>query len=464
MVFSHGIFLFGYLTAVLLVYYLVPRKARNIFLFFANFVFYGWGEPVMVVLMLVSIIINYAGGYFVERCKPDKSKARIPLILTVIADIGILGFFKYSGMVVETLNMLPLINLSVLDISLPIGISFYTFQTMSYVIDVYRDDAPVSKSLINFGTYVALFPQLIAGPIVRYKDVSDQLRNRVESLAQFNKGVKLFLVGLAKKVIIADQMGAMWTSMLSTTEPNGILGSWVGIAGYTLQIYFDFSGYSDMACGLGNMIGFEFLKNFNYPYISKSVTEFWRRWHISLSTWFKEYLYIPLGGNRKGVPRQIVNLLIVWFCTGLWHGAAYNFILWGMYYGIILIAEKFILKKLIDKLPGVLQHLYTIVVFMLGWVIFYFEDMDKMGQFILSLFSLNSGIIGDEAMVIMLHYLPLLIVGIIAATPVGAIVYGKFRDKNYIWIFETVYCLVVMIIATSAMISQTYSPFLYFRF
>ncbi len=464
MVFSRGIFLFQYLPAVLLIYYLVPRKARNIFLFFVNLVFYGWGEPIMVLLMLVSIVINYIGGYFVEKFKPDKKKAKIPLVLTIVADIGILAFFKYIGMIISTLNLLPFLNLPMIEVSLPIGISFYTFQTMSYVIDVYRDDAPVSKSLINFGTYVALFPQLIAGPIVRYKDVSRQIQHRKETIEQFNKGIKLFLVGLAKKVIIADQMGAMWDSMLATTSPNGILGNWVGITGYTLQIYFDFSGYSDMACGLGNMLGFEFLKNFNYPYISKSITEFWRRWHISLSTWFREYVYIPLGGNRKGVPRQIINLLIVWFCTGLWHGAAYNFIMWGMYYGIILIIEKFVLKNFLVKLPSVIQHLYAIVIFMLGWVIFYFEDIGEIGSFIVSLFTLNKGIISDQALTITLHNLPLIIVGIVASTPLAATLYNKVKNKNYIWVFESVYCLAVMIIVVAAMINQSYSPFLYFRF
>ena len=464
MVFSNLIFVFAYLAVVLLIYYIIPRKARNIFLFFANLVFYGWGEPVMVFLMLISIVINYIGGYFVEKAKPDKSKAKIPLILTVIADLGILAFFKYSGMLIETLNLIPIFNIPLIEVSLPIGISFYTFQTMSYVIDVYRDDAPVSKSLINFGTYVALFPQLIAGPIVRYKDVAYQIQHRQETLEQFNKGVKLFLVGLGKKVIIADQMGAMWNSLLANTDPNGILGSWVGIAGYTLQIYFDFSGYSDMACGLGNMLGFEFLKNFNYPYISKSVTEFWRRWHISLSTWFKEYVYIPLGGNRKGVPRQIINLLIVWFCTGLWHGASYNFIMWGMYYGLILILEKFVLKKLLDKLPSLIQHLYTIFIFMMGWVIFCFDDVAEMGKFFVSLFTMENGLISNHALVTVVHYLPIILLGIVASTPIGATIYNKFKDKNYIWVFESIFCIVVLVIVISAMVSQSYSPFLYFRF
>ncbi len=311
MVFSSLVFLFAYLPLTLLIYYVTPPIGRNIFLFIVNLIFYGWGEPTLVLLMVFNIAFNYAGGYLVDKYREDPKKKKLFLILTVILDIGILAVFKYTGMLVDTVNLLPFLNIPDLQISLPIGISFYTFQTMSYVIDVYRDDAPVSKSFINFGTYVALFPQLIAGPIVRYRDVAYQLDHRKETLDRFTKGVKLFCIGLGKKVLIANQMGALTSAMFGHSDKNGVLGTWVGIAAYTFQIYFDFSGYSDMACGLGNMLGFEFLKNFNYPYISESITDFWRRWHISLSTWFKEYVYIPLGGNRKGVKRQIINLLIV---------------------------------------------------------------------------------------------------------------------------------------------------------
>lgn len=464
MVFSRLLFLFAYLPLTLLIYYIVPRRGRNIFLFFINLLFYGWGEPVMVLLMLVSIVINYIGGYAVEKRKPDKRRMKLPLIITVVLDIGILGFFKYIGLIISTLNLIPFLNIPMLTVSLPIGISFYTFQTMSYVIDVYRDDAPVSKSLINFGTYVALFPQLIAGPIVRYKDVAYQLQHREETLAQFNKGVKLFLVGLGKKVLIADQMGAMWDAIRATGEQNGVLGSWVGIIAYTMQIYFDFSGYSDMACGLGNMLGFEFLKNFDYPYISKSVTEFWRRWHISLSTWFREYVYIPLGGNRCSVPRHILNLLIVWFCTGLWHGASYNFILWGLYYGVILIIEKYLLKNILEKLPSVIRHIYTIILFVLGWVIFYFDDMNQMGEFFANLFNFTNGLIGGGALVILCRYAAVLACAIVACTPLGAKLYGKIRDMRFAWIAETAFCAAVLAVSVAAMVNQSYSPFLYFRF
>ncbi len=464
MVFSSLIFLFMYLPVTLLIYYIVPRKARNLFLFFINLVFYGWGEPTLVLLMLISIVINYAGGYFVEKCKPDKGRAKIPLIITIVIDVGILAFFKYAGMITETLNLLPFLNIPTLEISLPIGISFYTFQTMSYVIDVYRDDAPVSKSLINFGTYVALFPQLIAGPIVRYKDVAYQLQHRKETLEQFNNGVKLFLVGLGKKVLIANQMGLMWDSIRATTDQNGVLGSWIGISAYALQIYFDFSGYSDMARGLGNMLGFEFLKNFNYPYISKSVTDFWRRWHISLSTWFREYVYIPLGGNRCRVPRQIFNLLVVWFLTGLWHGAAYNFILWGLYYGLILIIEKFVIGKFLEKLPAALKHIYTIIIFLIGWVIFFFDDMAQMGEFFCDLFNFSNGIIGSQALVILCRFAVIFIIAIIASTPLAYNIYNKIKAMRFTFALESVFCAAVLFISTAAIVTQSYNPFLYFRF
>ena len=399
-----------------------------------------------------------------DKYRQDKDKKKLFLILTCVLDIGILAVFKYTGMITETLNMLPFLNIPELQISLPIGISFYTFQTMSYVIDVYRDDAPVSKSFINFGTYVALFPQLIAGPIVRYRDVAYQLTHRKETLEQFTKGVMLFMVGLGKKVLIANQMGTLTTAMFATTDENGVIGTWVGIIAYTFQIYFDFSGYSDMACGLGNMLGFEFLKNFNYPYIAKSITDFWRRWHISLSTWFKEYVYIPLGGNRKGVKRQIINLLVVWGLTGLWHGASYNFLLWGLYYGLLLILEKFVLKRFLEKLPAVLQHIYTIFIVIIGWGLFYFTDMSQLGSFLTDLFNFGNGLCGNQALTLILSYLPLLIVAAIASTPLGAKLYSRFSNTRHIWILESLFCAVILLISTASLVDQSYNPFLYFRF
>lgn len=464
MVFSSLVFMFAYLPITLLAYYLVPRQGRNIFLFIVNLIFYGWGEPKLVLLMVFNIFFNYIGGWLVDKYRADAKKKKLFLILTCVLDIGILAVFKYTGMITETLNMLPFLNIPELQISLPIGISFYTFQTMSYVIDVYRDDAPVSKNFINFGTYVALFPQLIAGPIVRYRDVAEQLVNRRETLEMFTKGVKLFMVGLAKKVIIANTMGTLTTNIFATTDENGVVGTWVGMIAYTFQIYFDFSGYSDMACGLGNMMGFEFLKNFNYPYIAKSITDFWRRWHISLSTWFKEYVYIPLGGNRKGVKRQIINLLIVWGLTGLWHGAAYNFVLWGLYYGLLLILEKFVLKKFLDRLPSFVQHIYTLFIIIIGWGLFYFTDVGQLGEFMVDLFNFGNGICGDQAFNLIMSNLPMLIIAAVASTPLAAMLYTRFEHTRFMWIPETLYCMGILAVSTASLVNQSYNPFLYFRF
>ena len=464
MVFSSLVFMFAYLPITLLAYYLVPRQGRNIFLFIVNLIFYGWGEPKLVLLMVFNIFFNYIGGWLVDKYRADAKKKKLFLILTCVLDIGILAVFKYTGMITETLNMLPFLNIPELQISLPIGISFYTFQTMSYVIDVYRDYAPVSKNFINFGTYVALFPQLIAGPIVRYRDVAEQLVNRRETLEMFTKGVKLFMVGLAKKVIIANTMGTLTTNIFATTDENGVVGTWVGMIAYTFQIYFDFSGYSDMACGLGNMLGFEFLKNFNYPYIAKSITDFWRRWHISLSTWFKEYVYIPLGGNRKGVKRQILNLLIVWGLTGLWHGAAYNFVLWGLYYGLLLILEKFVLKKFLDRLPSFVQHIYTLFIIIIGWGLFYFTDVGQLGEFMVDLFNFGNGICGNQAFNLIMSNLPMLIIAAVASTPLAAMLYNRFEHTRFMWIPETLYCMGVLAVSTASLVNQSYNPFLYFRF
>lgn len=464
MVFSSLVFMFAYLPITLLAYYLVPRQGRNIFLFIVNLIFYGWGEPRLVLLMVFNIFFNYIGGWLVDKYRADDKKKKLFLILTCVLDIGILAVFKYTGMITETLNMLPFLNIPELQISLPIGISFYTFQTMSYVIDVYRDDAPVSKNFINFGTYVALFPQLIAGPIVRYRDIAEQLVNRRETLEMFTKGVKLFMVGLAKKVIIANTMGTLTTNIFATTDENGVVGTWVGMIAYTFQIYFDFSGYSDMACGLGNMMGFEFLKNFNYPYIAKSITDFWRRWHISLSTWFKEYVYIPLGGNRKGVKRQILNLLIVWGLTGLWHGAAYNFVLWGLYYGLLLILEKFVLKKFLDRLPSFVQHIYTLFIIIIGWGLFYFTDVGQLGEFMVDLFNFGNGICGDQAFNLIMSNMPMLIIAAVASTPLATMLYTRFEHRRFMWIPETLYCMGVLAVSTASLVNQSYNPFLYFRF
>ena len=465
MVFSSLLFLFLYLPVVLILYYICPRRWRNLLLFVVNLVFYGWGEPVYVTLMIFSTVVDYTCGWFINKYRhKDDKKAKAFLIASMVINLSLLGFFKYAGFLTDTLNYLPFLNIPSLKVPLPIGISFYTFQTMSYSIDVYRGDAPVQRNVITFGTYVSLFPQLIAGPIVRYKDVAYQLDHRRETLDDFTKGVCIFCVGLAKKVLIANQMGALWDSLQATGEENGWLGSWIGIIAYTFQIYFDFSGYSDMACGLGNMFGFEFLKNFNYPYISKSITEFWRRWHISLGTWFREYVYIPLGGNRKGVPRQMLNLLIVWFLTGLWHGASFNFIFWGLYFGLLLVLEKFVLKKWLDKAPAWVQHVYALFFIVIGWVIFYFTDLGDMGAFFASMFSFGAVPISQSAGVLALSYLPMLLAAAVASTPLGAGLYAKVADTKAAPALKTVFCIAVLGLSTALLVSQSYNPFLYFRF
>lgn len=465
MVFSSLLFMFLYLPAVMLIYYITPRKFRNVMLLVANLIFYGWGEPVLVLLMLFSTFVDYFHGYFIGKYREtNKKKAKMLVASSAIINLGLLCFFKYSGMLADTLNVLPFLNIPDFTIPLPIGISFYTFQTMSYSIDVYRGDAPVQKNIFTFGTYVSLFPQLIAGPIVRYKDVAYQLDNRSETLDQFTLGVKRFMVGLGKKVLIANPMGLLWDTLRPEMADNGVLGNWIAIIAYSFQIYFDFSGYSDMACGLGNMFGFEFLKNFNYPYISKSITEFWRRWHISLGTWFRDYVYIPLGGNRKGLKRNIINIMVVWGLTGLWHGASYNFILWGLYFGVILLLEKFVLNKALEKCPSAVKHIYSLILIVFGWALFYFEDMGELGSFIISMFNVSNGILNHSAMVTIMQFLPLLIVAAVASTPLAMNIYNKIKYYNWCWIPETAITALGLFICTASLVSNSYNPFLYFRF
>ena len=461
MLFSSNVFLYFYFPITLLAYFVTPRKWRNLVLFLVSLFFYGWGEPVYVLLMAATIALNYIFGAWVQIRKEKGKGAKTVLAFGVAGNLLILGFFKYTGFLLDSLKaILPFMaGVTTPEISLPIGISFYVFQSMSYIIDVYRDDAPVQKDPIAFGTYVTLFPQLIAGPIVRYADVAQQLQVRRETVTGFASGVRLFVVGLAKKVLLANQMGAMWE--LLQTEP-GTLAAWVGIAAYSLQLYFDFSGYSDMARGLGRMFGFEFLINFDYPYISRSITEFWRRWHISLSTWFREYVYIPLGGNRKGLPRQILNLLIVWGLTGLWHGASWNFLLWGLYYGILLIIEKVILLRVLEKLPNFLRHVYAIVIVLMGWALFYFVDTAQLGAFFVRAFSFTAT--GTDGINTILGYLPLMLVSVVAATPLGAWLWRKVRAKTWANYAGIAVAAVLMLLCVTALVSQSYNPFIYFRF
>ncbi len=461
MVFSDPVFLFFFLPAVILVTKLSPRPLRNAALLLFSLLFYAWGEPVYVFLMLAVIVLNYLAGLRL-RCFPADTapgRRRLVLILAVAADLAILGFFKYSGFFTELLNTAAGLHLPVPQIVLPIGISFYIFQSMSYVIDVYRGDADAQRNILSFGTYVALFPQLIAGPIVRYRDIALQLTGREETVSLFASGAVKFIYGLAKKVLLANQMGLLADRML--LRESGTLSAWVGMAAYTLQIYFDFSGYSDMAIGLGRMFGFRFLKNFDYPYISQSITEFWRRWHMSLSSWFREYVYIPLGGNRRGLFRQCLNLLIVWLLTGLWHGASMNFVLWGLYYAVLLILEKLLFGRLLLHLPAFFRHLVTLLIVAFGWGIFYYTDMDQWLVFLRRLFlwSADSG----DALRFMLAYIPIFYVSCFAATrrPIRAILRlraGAFAFLEILWL------VLLFVLCTAALVSQGYNPFIYFRF
>ena len=465
MVFSSFIFLFMFLPITLFLYYITPRRFRNLTLFVVDLVFYSWGEPMLVLLMLTSVLINYVSAILIGINREKKALARTVFVISIILNLGLLGFFKYVGFIGETLNfVLPFLDLPVLEVSLPIGISFYTFQTMSYTIDVYRNTVKVQKNIITFGTYVSLFPQLIAGPIVRYADVAEQLVNRKESLQQFTEGVKLFLIGLSKKVLIANEMGALWDAVRESGSQSGALGAWVGITAYTFQIYFDFSGYSDMAIGLGRMFGFEFMKNFHYPYISKSITEFWRRWHISLGTWFREYVYIPLGGNRKGLGRQIINIGVVWFLTGLWHGASWNFVLWGVYFGIILVIEKSFMLKLLKKAPAVVSHLYSLILIVFGWVLFYFENMSDMGVFIARLFGADGFMMHGSIVSCITGYIPLLIAAALVSTPLFSFIYHKIKSRAVTAVIDNAGSIAALLLCTASLASSAYNPFLYFKF
>lgn len=454
-----------FLPFVLTLYYITPRRFRNLTLFIVDLVFYAWGEPWLVILMLFSILLNYTSGILIGINREKKGLARFIFILSVILNFGLLGFFKYAGFIGETLNMvMPFLNIPILEIALPIGISFYTFQTMSYTIDVYKNTVKVQKNIITFGTYVSLFPQLIAGPIVRYEDVAEQLMHRKETLQGFTDGVKLFLIGLSKKVLLANEMGNLWDAVRESGTQSGALGSWVGIIAYTFQIYFDFCGYSEMAMGLGKMFGFDFLKNFDYPYISKSITEFWRRWHISLGTWFREYVYIPLGGNRKGLYRQIINIAVVWFLTGLWHGASWNFILWGLYFGVLLMIEKLFMLKVLKKAPAIISHIYSIIIILFGWVLFYFENLNEMGIFLARMFGSDGFMMSGDISVKIISYIPLLIVSAITSTPLISKLYHKIKSKPILYVIDNAGCVLALLLCTAALVSSDYNPFLYYKF
>ncbi len=450
MVFSSLPFLFVFLPLALLCTRLSP--ARRFVLLLFNLIFYAWGEPVYVLLMLASIAVNYGFGLAFGRFPARK---RLVLLLAVAVNLAALGVFKYAGLVTGTLHRL-IPSIEVFSIALPIGVSFYTFQALSYVIDVYRGDCAPERSFWGFAAYISLFPQLIAGPIVRYSDIKEQLdapRRGGERV-----GVRLFVIGLSKKVLLANQFGLLWEAASANPAAAGTLGAWMGLAAYALQIYFDFSGYSDMARGLGAMLGFTFCVNFDYPYISRSITEFWRRWHISLSSWFRDYVYFPLGGSRCNKGRMCFNLLVTWLLTGLWHGAGWNFLLWGLYYGLLLIVEKLFLGKYLEKLPSVLRRGYTLFLVIIGWLFFASESAEAVWTYFRALFIPASGSLPGG----WVSWLPVGLAGGLASTPLGAKLWRRFEGRGAV--LEAVLTLAALVLCTACLVGESYNPFLYFRF
>ncbi len=470
MLFSSITFLFVFLPVTLAVYYLAAPQMRNLVMLAASLFFYAWGEPVYIILMLLSILMNYFCGLDIAGRQGSPRLARRSMIAAVVLNLLVLAFFKYYGLVMETMNRAFPVEIPYRVLSLPIGISFYTFQALSYVIDVYRGEVKAQKNFIHFATYICMFPQLIAGPIVRYIDIEEQLKQRSFSIVKFGRGAMFFMRGLAKKVVIANSIGEVYDQVLQMQAGTvSVLTAWIGCIAYAFQIYFDFSGYSDMAIGLGKMFGFEFRRNFHYPYISKSITEFWRRWHISLSTWFREYVYIPLGGNRCSGQRNMLNLMIVWALTGFWHGAEWNFLFWGLYYGLLLILEKYVWGSLVDRLPGVLQHIYALLLVLIGWVFFFSPDLGSAQSYIGMMFGLGASGLADRQAVFLLttHWL-LFLLCILGSSSMGwsllrAVTesYKKGRTQR---VMSCVVYLGMFLVCVAFLVTETFNPFLYFRF
>lgn len=465
MVFSSITFLFYFLPIALGLYFIVPRRFRNLVLFLVSLVFYAWGEPVYIVIMLFSSVFDYCNGLLIERLdqRGKKTAKRIVLIVSVVGNLAILGFFKYTDFFLGMVNGALGTQIPLLSIALPIGISFYTFQTMSYSIDVYRGDAPAAHKFIDFGAYVAMFPQLVAGPIVRYHDIDAQLRERKLDAHLFTQGFYRFVAGMCKKVLLANSLGLLFDTVRATSAGEmSVLLAWLGIVGFAFQIYFDFSGYSDMAIGLGKMMGFDFPENFNYPYISQSITEFWRRWHISLGTWFREYLYFPLGGNRKGPGRTYFNLFLVWSATGLWHGANLNFVLWGLYFFVFLVLEKAFLLKALEKAPSTVRHLYTLAVVLISWTLFSMEDFGALGTYFSTMFG-GAPFVNGVFLYHARNYLLLLIAAAIASLPWVKQRFLRLTEARAYWV-KPVLAAVGLFFCIAYLVSSSYNPFLYFRF
>lgn len=468
MLFSSLTFLFGFLPILLLGYYVVPsRKFKNCILLVFSLLFYAWGEPKYILLMLVTILISYIMGLLINKYDSKPKVKKLLLTMSIILILAGLIFFKYTNFILENITRVTKADITFMDIILPIGISFYSFQILSYVIDLYNKKVEVQRNIFSLALYVSLFPQLIAGPIVRYETVEDELKNRKENLSDILSGFKRFIVGLSKKIIIANNMGLIADSIFVLNNSNiGTLIMWLGVLAYTLQIYFDFSGYSDMAIGLGKMFGFHFLENFNYPYIAKSITDFWRRWHISLSSWFRDYIYIPLGGNRVSKLKWIRNICVVWLLTGLWHGASWNFVLWGAYFAIILLIEKIFLLKFIEKSPKIIQWLYAIFLIMLGWVIFRCESMELMKNVLSKMFVYQKSDLlkfiteNINLLFSMLFILP----AIVVSFPIVPKLKEKFNKSIIMYAGYNLLILILFSINIVFLTSSSYNPFIYFRF
>lgn len=481
MVFSSMVFLCGFLPLVLVVYYLCPGRFRNFFLLVASLFFYAWGEPKYILIMLFSTVFDYLNGRAMELLdrKGRPELRRWVLVLSVVINIGILCFFKYTDFVLDTCYQFTGNGIRLLGLALPIGISFYTFQTLSYTIDVYRRQVPVQHNIINFGMYVCLFPQLIAGPIVRYCDIQTEVDGRRVDWQDRSAGMQRFLIGLGKKVLLANQIGGLWDE-ISGLQPGDLSMSaaWLGALAYTFQIYFDFSGYSDMAIGLGQLLGFHFPENFNYPYQSQSITEFWRRWHMTLGSWFRQYVYIPLGGNRKGMIRQIFNLLVVWFLTGLWHGAGWNFILWGLYFFVLLLVEKLFLLEEMKRWPKLLRHLYAWFFIVLGWAVFACDDMSYLLTYLRTMFGAGAGLSNEIAVYYWMSYGIFLLLLLLGSLEVPGhladrwcrLLAAKMSDgvpeqgELICFGIKTVYVVILLLLSVAFLVSGSYNPFLYFRF
>lgn len=459
MVFSSILFLFRFLPIAFLAYYITPQRFKNVTLLISSLVFYSWGEVRYFPIMLSIILVNYFAGLAIGKWRENRAICRVVLAVSIVFSVGFLAFFKYTDFLISNINALFGLAIPYLELTLPLGISFYTFQIMTYTIDVYFEKIEVEHSIIDFGTFVVLFPQLIAGPIVKYSDINRELKSRKITPAAIQDGIALFILGLGSKVLLANSIGALWTDVerMGFSDISTPL-AWIAILAFTLQIYFDFSGYSLMAIGMGKALGFSFPQNFNYPYISRSITEFWRRWHMTLSGWFREYLYIPLGGNRVKPARMYFNLLVIWFATGLWHGASWNFILWGLYFFLLICMERLFLKPILEK-HRIFSHLYALFAIIMGWVLFAITDMQKMGLFISKLFTYSQG---NDWMFYLRNYAGVLILGVLFSLPVLNKLRVRF-PRACKWL-ELPFLALVLLLSVAYLVDSTYNPFLYFRF